>query len=89
METMGVTPTMPLYAGNDNMCGSWFWIILILLFAGRGFGFGGGVETGVQNNFIENVSQRRNERVIQFLIGLPSGKMVTRFATPIRLHRSR
>ena len=60
METMGVTPTMPLYAGNDNMCGSWFWIILILLFAGRGFGFGGGVETGVQNNFIENEFLKRD-----------------------------
>ena len=60
METMGVTPTMPLYAGNDNMGGSWFWIILILLFAGRGFGFGGGVETGVQNNFIENEFLKRD-----------------------------
>ena len=60
METMGVTPTMPLYAGNDNMCGSWFWIILILLFAGRGFGFSGGVETGVQNNFIENEFLKRD-----------------------------
>lgn len=60
METMGVTPTMPLYAGNDNMGGSWFWIILILLFTGRGFGFGGGVETGVQNNFIENEFLKRD-----------------------------
>lgn len=60
METMGVTPTMPLYAGNDNMCDSWFWIILILLFAGRGFGFSGGVETGVQNNFIENEFLKRD-----------------------------
>lgn len=60
METMGVTPTMPLYAGNDNMSGSWLWIILILLFAGRGFGFGGGVETGVQNNFIENEFLKRD-----------------------------
>ena len=60
METMGVTPTMPLYAGNDNMGESWFWIILILLFAGRGFGFGGGVETGVQNNFIENEFLKRD-----------------------------
>lgn len=60
METMGVTPTMPLYAGNDNMGGSWFWIILILLFAGCGFGFGGGVETGVQNNFIENEFLKRD-----------------------------
>ena len=60
METMGVTPTMPLYAGNDNMSGYWFWIILILLFAGRGFGFGGGVETGVQNNFIENEFLKRD-----------------------------
>lgn len=61
METMGVTPTMPLYSqGNDMGGGAWFWIILILLFTGRGFGFGGGVETGVQNNFIENEFLKRD-----------------------------
>lgn len=43
METMGVTPTMPLYSGNNDgmgMGGYWFWIIIILLFGGRGFGYG-------------------------------------------------
>lgn len=39
-ETMGITPTMPLYSMNNNDMNnnSWFWIILILLFCGRGFG---------------------------------------------------
>lgn len=42
METMGVTPTMPMYAGtNDMFGGSWGLIILVLLFMGGGFGFGG------------------------------------------------
>lgn len=63
METMGVTPTMPLYSqSNDGMMGggAWFWIVIILLFGGRGFGFGNGVETGVQNNFIENEFLKRD-----------------------------
>ena len=39
---MGVTPTMPMYAGtNDMFGGSWGLIILVLLFMGGGFGFGG------------------------------------------------
>lgn len=45
METMGVTPTLPMYAGsNDGMFGggSWLMVILvILLLGGNGFGFGG------------------------------------------------
>lgn len=42
METMGVTPTMPMYAGTNDMFGcSWGLIILVLLFMGGGFGFGG------------------------------------------------
>ena len=43
METMGLTPTMPLYSSNNDgmgMGGYWFWIIIILLFGGRGFGYG-------------------------------------------------
>lgn len=63
METMGVTPTMPLYSqSNDGMMGggAWFWIVIILLFSGRGFGFGNGIETGVQNNFIENEFLKRD-----------------------------
>lgn len=44
METMGVTPTMPVYAGsNDGMFGgSWGLIILVLLFLSGGFGGIGG-----------------------------------------------
>lgn len=46
METMGVTPTMPMYAGtNDMFGGSWGLIILVLLFLGGGFGFGGNRQT--------------------------------------------
>lgn len=46
METMGVTPTMPMYAGtNDMFGGSWGLIILVLLFMGGGFGFGGNRQT--------------------------------------------
>lgn len=59
METMGVTPTMPLYSqGNDMGGGAWFWIVIILLFGGRGFGFGGG--EGVQDNFISNEFIKRD-----------------------------
>lgn len=43
---MGVTPTMPMYAGtNDMFGGSWGLIILVLLFMGGGFGFGGNRQT--------------------------------------------
>lgn len=56
-ETMGIQPT---YCMNDGMGmnGGWMWILLILLF-GRGFG-GYGVDTGVQNNFIENEFLKRD-----------------------------
>lgn len=43
---MGVTPTMPMYAGSGDMFGgSWGLIILVLLFMGGGFGFGGNRQT--------------------------------------------
>lgn len=54
-ETMGIQPT---YCMNDGMNGGWMWILLILLF-GRGFG-GYGVDTGLQNNFIENEFLKRD-----------------------------
>lgn len=56
-ETMGIQPT---YCMNDGMGmnGGWVWILLILLF-GRGYG-GYGVDTGVQNNFIENEFLKRD-----------------------------
>lgn len=56
-ETMGIQPT---YCMNDGMGmnGGWMWILLILLF-GRGFG-GYGVDTGLQNNFIENEFLKRD-----------------------------
>lgn len=56
-ETMGIQPT---YCMNDGMGmnGGWMWILLILLF-GRGYG-GYGVDTGVQNNFIENEFLKRD-----------------------------
>lgn len=56
-ETMGIQPT---YCMNDGMGmnGGWIWILLILLF-GRGFG-GYGVDTGLQNNFIENEFLKRD-----------------------------
>lgn len=56
-ETMGIQPT---YCMNDGMGmnGGWMWILLILLFGG---GYGGyGVDTGLQNNFIENEFLKRD-----------------------------
>lgn len=55
METMGVTPTMPLYSSNDGMGmgGCWFWIILILLFSGRGFGYGAGEGAVLSDEFVK------------------------------------
>ena len=57
METMGVTPTMPLYSSNNDgmgMGGYWLWIILILLFfGGRGFGYGNGENAVLNDEFIK------------------------------------
>ena len=53
METMGLTPTMPLYSGNNDgmvMGGYWLWIILILLFGGRGFGYGNGSDEFIKRD---------------------------------------
>ena len=53
METMGLTPTMPLYSGNNDgmgMGGYWFWIIIILLFGGRGFGYGNGSDEFIKRD---------------------------------------
>lgn len=49
MNELGVTPT---YNMNDNMGGTWFWIILILLFGGRGFGWGN-QDVNVNDEFIK------------------------------------
>lgn len=67
METMGVTPTMPLYSasGNDGMYGGgcWFWIILILLFGGRGFGYGNGEGAVLSDEFIKRDIFNTNQNV--------------------------
>lgn len=63
METMGVTPTMPLYSSNDGMGGSWFWIILILLFGGRGFGYGNGENAVLSDEFIKRDIFNTNSNV--------------------------
>ena len=67
METMGVTPTMPLYSasGNDGMYGGgcWFWIILILLFGGRGFGYGNGENAVLSDEFIKRDIFNTNSNV--------------------------
>ena len=63
METMGVTPTMPLYSSNDNMGGSWFWIILILLFGGRGFGYGANEGAVLSDEFIKRDIFNTNSNV--------------------------
>ena len=53
-SAMGIQPT---YCMNDNMGGSWFWIILILLFGGN---FGGYGSNAIQDNFIENEFLKRD-----------------------------
>lgn len=64
METMGVTPTMPLYVGNnDNMGWSWIWIILIFLFCGRGFGYGNGENAVLSDEFIKRDIFNTNSNV--------------------------
>lgn len=60
-EGMGIQPMYDLADKNNDMGGSWIWIILILLFAGNGFG--NNRDNNIDSEFIQRDIFSTNQNV--------------------------